>query len=107
MRRTIPGAVKRQLFIYSRTDKKSPEAVEGLLTDRKADRPRAYYCGRWHSENRGAAPILEYEGPRPDGQTSKDPVNRVAPGTRGAGLNPFILVANLLLVPTIIFLVPR
>ena len=27
-----------------------------------------------------------------DGQTSKDPVNRVAPGTPGTGLNPFIFL---------------
>lgn len=32
---------------------------------------------------------------RSDGQTSKDPVNRIAPGTLGAGLNPLILVAHL------------
>lgn len=40
---------------------------------------------------RGAAVLKDFEGPPPDGQTSKDPVKRVAPGTLGAGLNPFFL----------------
>ena len=39
-------------------------------------------------KNVGAALITKCEVPTPDGQTSKDPVNRVAPGTLGAGLNP-------------------
>lgn len=37
---------------------------------------------------RDAALIKKCEVPTPDGQTSKDLVNRVAPGTLGAGLNP-------------------
>jgi len=41
-------------------------------------------------KNVGAALITKCEVPTPDGQTSKDPVNRVAPGTLGAGLNLFI-----------------
>lgn len=49
--------------------RKTPNAVEG--------------------RKEGLALITKCEVPTPDGQTSKDPVNRVAPGTLGAGLNPF------------------
>ncbi len=38
----------------------------------------------------GATLIKQCEVPTPDGQTSKDPVNRVAPGTLGTGLNPLL-----------------
>ena len=48
-------------------------------------------------KNRGAALIKDFEGPTPDGQTSTDPVNRVAPGTLGAGLNPIRTISDLIL----------
>jgi hypothetical protein len=41
--------------------------------------------------------MTDWEGPPPDGQTSKDPVNRLAPGTLGAGLNPLRTTNDLIL----------
>lgn len=48
-------------------------------------------------KNRGAALIKDFEGPTPDGWTSKYPVKRVAPCTLGAGLNPIRTTSDLIL----------
>jgi hypothetical protein len=47
----------RLFSLFYRTDKKSPEAVEGQLTERKAGRPPAYYC-KGGTQKTGVPPQL-------------------------------------------------
>lgn len=48
--------VQRQWSIFYRTLKKSHNAVDGQLTERKAGRPQAYYCCKGGTQKTGVPP---------------------------------------------------